>query len=149
MTNFGHLAQLDVKRDETREYPFTAIEVNGVSPVLHVVHAGESNKTYFNELLKRGNRNQRQIVSGKITTALIEDNRDENRKLYAKYVVKGWDETTVLDAAGKPVKFTAETCGEFLDALPDWLFDQLTSFCSDALNFVGDTAINVGDVGNV
>lgn len=146
MADFSHLAKLDVPASGTKDYELVQITINGKSPVLEVVHAGESNKVYFNELLKRGNRNQRQIVAGKITTALIEDNRDENRKLYAKHVVKGWRD--VADATGKPVPFTQEAALEFMEALPDWLFDQVTSFCSDPLNFVGDTSLDVGEVGN-
>ena len=146
MADFTHLSKLDVPTEVTKDYEMVQITINGKSPVLKVLHAGESNKPYFNELLKRGNRNQRQIVAGKITTSLIEDNRDENRKLYAKYVVKGW--TDVVDAAGKPAAFTPDTCLEFLEALPDWLFDQVTTFCSDAMNFVGETSLDVGETGN-
>lgn len=148
MSNFSHLSKLEVPREGTKDFELSSITINDVSPVLQVVHAGESHKAYFNELLKRGNRNQRQIVAGKITTALIEDNRDENRRLYAKYIVKGWTAGTVVDSEGKAVPFSAETCLEFLEALPAWLFDQVVSFCSDALNFVDNTSLDVGEVGN-
>lgn len=145
---FSHLSKLEVPASETQDYTMSQVTVNGVSPVLQVLPATEANKPYFNELLKRGNRNQRQITAGKITTALIQDNREENRKLYAKHVVKGWTDGTVLGDDGKPVKFTPEACLEFIEALPDWLFDQVTSYCSDALNFVGDTSLDVEEVGN-
>ena len=45
-------------------------------------------------------------------------NREQDRDLFPKFVIVGWD--GVLDSDGEPVEFTKENCADLLAALPDW-----------------------------
>lgn len=132
-TDFGYLKQLDVTKEKTAEFSMPQIMVNGKSPVLVVTPATEANAGYFNALLKRSKKAARLVRSGNISVQTIKDNRGEDRTLYPKYVVKGWRD--VVDATGEEVPFSAEACADFLAALPDWLFDDLNSFCKEPTNF--------------
>ncbi len=133
MTNFSHLGALEVSPDTTSEYTLHQITVNGASPVLTVAPATEANKPYFNALLKRASKTARQIQAGAVNTGLIEENRLEDRELYPKHIIKGWHD--VFDADGTKVNFNRGNLKEFLDALPDWLFDDLRSYCGSPANF--------------
>jgi len=134
MANFDHLKKLDVTKDKTATYTFGQIVVNDVSPILTVAPATEANKGYFNALLKRASKSARQVAAGKVSAALISENREEDRTLYPLYIVQGWE--NVFDADGNTVEFSKEACAEFLSALPDWLFDDLRNFCGKPDSFV-------------
>ena len=97
--------------------------------------ADASNKPYFNGLLKlqAKGRNRRRV-----TPELVDRNRREDRKLYAKYVVKGWE--NVFDKKGEAVTFTPAVCEEFLGAIETWMFDEFRDFCADPSSFLSDNA---------
>ena len=133
MADFSHLKELDVEASSTAEYTFHQVTVNGKTPVLIVSPATEANKPYFNALLKRSAKTSRQVRSGNINTGLIEENRDEDRELYPKHVVKSWRD--VIDAKGKDTPFTVSDCTDFLAALPNWVLDDLFAFCREPSNF--------------
>ncbi len=133
MADFSHLRALEVATDGTTEFALHQITVNGKSPVLHVAPATEANKPYFNALLKRSGRNVRQVRSGNINASMIEENREEDRELYPRHIVKGWSD--VLDANGEELEFSAGNCTDFLAALPGWLFDELRNFCGNPASF--------------
>jgi len=146
LTNFSHFQELAVKADNTAELTLHQVDIEGVSPTLIVGPATEANKPYFNALLKRSGRNARQVSSGKINAGMIEDNRDEDRQLYPKYVVKGWKDMTGAD--GNAVEFNTENCIDFLNSIPAWLFDDIRNFCGNPQSFVASTSLDVGEVGN-
>ena len=129
MANFSHLAKLEVSGNKTVD--FTIFQIEG-EPSLQVTAASESNRGYFNELLRKGGK--RQAKKTKLDAATIKTNREEDRVLYAKHIVKGW--TGVNDDKGKAVEFTEGECLGFLSSLPDWLFDELRAFASDIQNFI-------------
>jgi hypothetical protein len=131
MADFGHLRKLEVSDVKTVRLPIYQLEGE---PVLIVAPAGEANKKYFNELLKRSRKNMRRIQSQQFTAGLVAENRDDDRRLYSLFVIKGWEGVT--DATGKAAQFTEENVKSFLDALPDWLFDEIRQFCTNMQNFV-------------
>lgn len=133
MTDFSHMKALDVSADKVREYTFHQITVNGRSPVLTVAPATEANKPYFNALLKRAGKTSRALRVGAVNSGMIEENREEDKELYPRTIVKGWHD--VLDADGAEVKFSREECAQFLSALPNWVFDDFRNYCGDPANF--------------
>jgi hypothetical protein len=143
---FGHLKQLDVKSDSTADMTLHQIEVNDVSPTLVVRPATDANKPYFNALLKRSGRNMRQVQSGKITAGLIEDNREEDKVLFPKHVVVGWKD--MLDEKGKEIPFTEADCQDFVESLPNWLFDDICQFAKNPQNFLNTASVDVQATGN-
>ena len=106
--------------------------------------ADSSNKPYFNGLLKLQAKGRSRR---KVTPELVNRNRREDLKLYAKHVVKGWEQ--VFDKKGNPVKFTPAVCEEFLGAIETWMFDELRDFCADPQSFVSDDEYEDSDTEGV
>ncbi len=145
MADFGHLEALEVSADRTVEYVLHQITVNGMTPTLVVAPATQANKPYFNALLKRAGKIARALRTGNMTAAMIDEKREQDQKLYPKYILKGWCD--VADSKGKDVKFSPKEAESFLEQLPDWLFDDLCSYCTDPANFVQVLDIEV-EAGN-
>lgn len=141
MTDFANLKSLEVKAEKTS--PFTIYQIEG-EPVLHIAPATEANKPYFNALLKRSRKNQRRINSGNFTGAIIQENRDNDRELYPRFVIRGWDE--VIDSSGDAVPFNTQNATDFLQALPDWLFDEIRNFATDPQSFVNEPTVDVEEL---
>ena len=131
MAKFSHLQGLQLA--DTKEFELHQISVNGVSPVLVVKPSTESNKPFFNKVLQRMGKSARMLRSGKITPAMSAENRKDDRELFPKHVIVGW--SNVLDTDGTIVPYSQEECANFLNALPDWIFDELRAFCNDPANF--------------
>ncbi len=129
MTDFSHLKKLDVTEEKTVEYPI--YQING-EPTLILKPATEANKPYFNAVLKRSKRNIR-AVKGGINRKIIDDNRDEDKELYPKYVIAGWYDQ--IDAKGKKVEFSVKNCTDFIKALPNWIFDDIRAYASESSNY--------------
>lgn len=125
--SFDHLKKLDVKKDGTGE--ITLYEVTG-EPTLTVLPATESNRPYFNAFLKRARR----LTRGReVTAETMTQTRNDDRALYPQFVIKGWK--NVKDDTGQDAPFSKESAEQFVQALPDWLFDKLREFCINPMNF--------------
>lgn len=133
MTDFSHLEKLDVAGEKTATY--TLYQLAG-EPTLLVSSATESNKPYFNALLRKSRRNVRAVQAKNINAGTISENRDEDRALYAEHIVKGWE--GVKDSKNNTVEFNKENLKDFLEALPNWLFDEVRNFASRPENFIED-----------
>lgn len=136
MPAMANFANLQFKSKDTGRFTFYGIELldhkgSLVTPIFVVRNAGESNKPYFNEMLRRAEHLARR--KAKVTVELIKDNRDRDRDLYPKHVIVGWE--NVVDADGKPVPFSQDDCRAFLASVPDDMFDELREFCREAVNF--------------
>ncbi len=118
-------------------------------PYLDLVHAGETNKRFFNALLKRSRKNVRRMRAGAVDGATLALNRNEDRGLYPKHVVKGWGSkrgpSIVVDHDGNEFDFTEPNVYAFLKALPDWLFDDCRLFASEEANFLDEDDGEVPD----
>ena len=145
-SKFGHLKSLDVRGDTTTELTLHQIDVGGKSPTLIVAPATDANKPFFNAQLKRSGKSIQQIRAGRITAGMIEDNREEDRELYPRYVIKGWKD--MVDAKGKAVEFSVDACTDFIDSIPSWLFDDIRNYCGNPQNFVASASIDVETAGN-
>lgn len=132
--DFTHLKNLDVK-DKTSDFPIYQI---AGEPELILKPATEANKPYFNAVLKRTRRGMRALKAGAISQKMVADNREEDRELYPQHVIVGWRRVT--DAQGENVPFSPESCRDFLEALPDWIFDEIRNFAGDSSNFTGEMA---------
>lgn len=125
MNKFGHLKKLEVKGREVR---YTIYQVEG-EPTLIMKPATEANKPYFNAVLRRSKKNMRAINAGSVNSGIIAENREEDRNLFPKHVITGWEDVT--DSSGEPVPYTEEDCRDYLEALPDWVFDDVRAFASN------------------
>ena len=130
MSMFDHYQTRQVDADESRQV--TLYNVKG-EPVLFVKYAGEANKPYFNDLLRRNQKMARTLRGRAISTSVMEKTRESDRSLYSEHIVVGWEK--VVDRNGDPVEFTQENCLEFLKALPPEEFDEVRAFCTNQYNF--------------
>ena len=137
--DFSHLERMELSKG-TIEYEI--LEVEG-DPVLIGVFAGEQNKPYQNALLKRATRNVRKLRAGKMTAKELAANRDHDRELFPKFVLKDW---RVKDAGGNDAEFTEDNCRAFLYALPDDLVDDVRNHFSNPVNFREEDLIEPADV---
>lgn len=125
MTDFAHLKSKRLPSATMTMY------VNGEVPKLTGVFAGESNKRYFNEMLRRAEQLAKR--KAKVSVEIIKEQRDRDRELFPKYVITGWSD--VNDAEGKPVAFSQVECEGFLKALDDEQFDEVREYFKDVTNF--------------
>jgi len=148
VSDFSHLRKLDVQGAAVAEFELVELEGN---PVLVGVFAGETNAPYYNQLVKRSGKNSRRFRAGKLTTRELEDNREHDRELFPKHVIKSW--RGVMDSRGEPAQFSMANCLAFLSALPNWLFDDVRNHFSNPVSFVDDpddsvSAEEAEDLGN-
>lgn len=129
---FEHLSAYDPRGTSEFVLPIAG------RPSLKMRPAGQSNAPYFNAMAKRNAKSGqlRRLAQGQVDVDSIDQNRKEDRELYPVHVIVGW--TNVNDSEGKPVQFTAVTCREFLQALPDWIFDEVRNFAAIPANFLPD-----------
>jgi hypothetical protein len=130
--DFSHLKQLDIK-DKTTNYPI--IDIQGeVVPTLKIKPATQSNSPYFNAILRKSKSKVGSIQSGNININMLDENRTEDRKLFPKHVIVGWE--NVVDSSGEAVPYTFSDCKDFVNAIPDWIFDKIRNFAATSENFV-------------
>ncbi len=102
---------------------------------LIVKPATPENKRYNAASLHLSAKRQRRIVqTGSMTKAEADDDRNEDRVLYPKYVIVGW--RGIFNKAGELVPFSPEACAKFIKVLPLYLFDRLRMFCLKPERFV-------------
>lgn len=132
--DFSNLERMKVKPSATAIYTFHEIEGE---PSLLVKPAHEINKPYMNAVLKKGKRIIRSLRRGKMNTATLEENREQDYMLFPKYVVENWP-TPPSDVSGNPVPFSVENCEAFFRAIPIEMFTDLRDFCNDIDNYRDD-----------
>lgn len=142
MVDFSQLAVLEVGQ-QTVDYE--VYQIAG-EPILKLLPASESTKPYFNALLRKSGKKVRAMQSSRFSGAMIKENRAEDRILYAHHIIKGW--SNVTDANGQAVEFSAENVLDFLNALPDWIFEEIRRYASDIQNFIneGEESLDVEEV---
>lgn len=132
MSKFAHLQKLQV--NDVTAYVHLPEVCPGAK--LEVKIAGEANPLYWNALLKKTGRRARELGRNKISPEAIEQNRLEDRRLYPKFVIVGWE--GILDANDRPVEFSMEECYDFIAQLPNWLFDRVRDQAADPNTFIAD-----------
>ena len=76
---------------------------------------------------------------------MIASNRQEDKRLFSQYVVKGW--SGVKECTGEVVPYSKENVSEFLEALPSWIFDELRVFCTTPGNFLEEGVSEAEETG--
>lgn len=123
---------LQVNAQQTSNYTIYSIEN---TPTLTLAPANQVHKAYFNEVLRRNSQASRVKAQN---VALLEKNREEDRELYAKYILKGWK--NVKDRSGNDVAFSQENALAFLQAIPDYIFDEIRIYAQATENFLSPSA---------
>lgn len=130
MTDFSHLKQLEITG--TAQYPLTELEG---CPILIVKPSGETNKEYFNALLRATGAGKRQ-KKRKVDAAMVSEIRNKDKALYPQHVIVGWE--GMKDANGDGVPFSSDAASDFIAQLPDWVFDGIRAFCGEPESFIED-----------
>ena len=132
--NFGYLKQIDVKEDTTAEFPIVDLTNDEYEPRL-IVTCSRTCKPLLEQSAKDAvkNRGRRKTAQANINFDRI---RKEDREIFIEHIIKDWKE--VYDGTGNPVTFTKAACSNFINALPDYIFDELRGFCLNPANFAGD-----------
>lgn len=131
MSKFEYLSKYAVQDEKTAEY---IIHYLPGPPVLFVLPATEANKSYWKAILKKLNESKN-FRRKTVTDSMLKENRKDDRVLFGQYIIKGWKDMTDGDT-GQDIPFSTEDCAEFIQALPDHLFDELREFCTDPENFI-------------
>jgi hypothetical protein len=121
----------------------------GAKAVLILSPALECNSPYYNAMLKMSGQRQRQLAKAKTVTASdIDMARDEDRVLYPRFVIKGWEKVEGdgegLDENGY-VPFTRENAQKLCHQLPLELFDDVRNEATTPNRFYADDEIPAPD----
>ncbi len=110
--------------------------------------ATESNKPYYNAMLKLSGKRARTMARhGKMSVADLQKNRDEDRILYPKYVISGWEFVETEEDVDLPkeekvyVEFSLDMARELCRALPAHLFDRIRNHAATPEQFYPDDEI--------
>lgn len=136
MADFSFLNQYAVSGDSRARLTLFGITLaNGLSPTLIGRPCGQTNKGYFNALMRSSAK--RSLTSGsRQSPAAMAEHRKVDRKFYPEFVITGWED--VVDAKSKEVPFSVDDCKGFIGHLPDHVFDEVRAFFLDMNNFVED-----------
>lgn len=134
MSKFGYLKKLEIKDKTVRfELPFFA-ELGFENAYLKVKPADSTNKAYINAALRKsGNKNIQRMISSGVNSKMQEERRLIDKELFPLHVVVGWND--IPNSEGKPEPFSKEGIAEFIESMPDDMFDELRLFCMTPANF--------------
>ncbi len=134
MANFEHLSKLQLSENITVDYPLNNLKG---TPTLKLAPATADNKPFFNEVLRLARTNKTPKAKT-VSYDLVQEGREKDKDLFAKYVIKGW--SGIKDSEGREVPFSLANVQSFLTALPDWIFDEVRTFAGIPENFVDDSS---------
>jgi len=107
--------------------------------------ATQSNKPYYNAMLRTSGKRARQLAKrGTISVADLEKNRLEDRDLFPKFVIADWRHVEKGSDRGKPkedkeyVAFNRDAAKALCKKLPAHLFDRLRDHAATEENFYPD-----------
>jgi len=116
------------------KYTYIFYELEG-EPWIEVHPAAECNKRYFNAVLRKQKATRRKLAAGKIDTAMLKQNREEDRELFPKFVCTGkWGGWA--DENGNEIPFSVEAATDLFRQLPDHVFDDFRQDCNILSNFI-------------
>jgi hypothetical protein len=103
--------------------------------------ATEANRPYYNAMLKMAGKRVRTLIRGRVSPEDLAQNRDEDRRLYPKYVLVGWEHVETREDRERGwdekefVEFSAKGAAELCEKLPDHLFDRIRNFAATPEEF--------------
>lgn len=132
--SFGHL---EPDLTDPKRYPMPLIAAGAY---LLVLPATEVNRplrdAWLSDLAGTSRRDRvRRAAAGQADAGDDESQREDDLRLYPRFVVVGWH--GILNRAGEVVPFNRQNCEAFLRKIPIWMFDRLRTFVSLMSNFVG------------
>lgn len=150
MADYSYLRRLDVDEATTAEYVFD--EVPGAPSIIFKPMA-ESNPAYMSERIrlavekanadaeKQKTETKKQRRERLVSTAVIEEDRENDRVLMARTCAVGWG-VAPRDINGREPKFSEDECYQFLSALPNHMLDPCRGWVANIRNFISATAFS-------
>lgn len=135
MARFDHLKT----REIAGKTAWLSLPVVTSAARLQLRPATDANPAYHNGNLKMAVVRHRGSATRGVDKYDIAASRDDDRVLYAQFVLTGWE--GIEDCDGNVVPFSVEAATEFLEQLPDWIFDRVRLFAIQPENFVDHLAI--------
>lgn len=151
--DFGNLDHLQVGDTSSSTYDLFELEgYKGRTPKLFLKPAGEVNKPYWREILKRAAINAKRMrgggdKDGRQAGEALAANREHDRELFPLHVVTGWED--MVDGKRALVPYTRSEAVDFFKRLPNWLLDRIRDHAASPVNFVGEAAPAPADVEDV
>jgi hypothetical protein len=135
MADFSNFQQLEIKGHTAKfSMAMATPGPNGFRPVIIGRPASHENRAYRDEMLYDiGERFRASGGRVQLSADQMDQTRAKSRKMYAQFVICGWE--NVFDASGQEVPFSGEAATQFIAALPDWIFDEMRHFFEEPANF--------------
>lgn len=131
---FGQLKKFDVK-EATAWFEIPEL---GPKARIHCKLATENNKPYYNAMLRKSSKGLRRMAGGRITEQDLAKNRDEDRILFPKFVIIGWEDVPDGET-GELVPYSRENavvlCTDAPVGLPDHIFNTFRNWAASPENF--------------
>jgi hypothetical protein len=146
---FSNLKKFDVTSEMVHTHKMEDItlrdaEGNDHVPELVGKPATEVNKPYARLQLQKSNKRAKSMAARGATLETMDASREDDRSMYPRMVLTGWNH--IYDDAGQPVEFSLKHCEEFLQALPNYVFDSVRQAFITPQNFVA--GVDSEDLGN-
>jgi len=138
MAKFGKIAAKKVKSGAKADFEFFGIENMEGAMVTGRPAVRRLNLPYANAVLAKSERLNRQARASKDKASILIAQTDATREPFARYVLTGWK--NIKDENGKPVPFSTDDAIEFVNALPDFMYEELLVFFSTESNFVDEVS---------
>lgn len=138
MGRFDHLKQMEVTEASRSRFPVPALP--GAVLILAPATAA-LNKEIVRWSMQ--NPEHSKALQDALDTARADDEasnrdildivRDNDRRLYAEVICKGWEK--MPDEDGKDTKFSKGAAKDFFEQVPDWIFDDVRQHAQIPTNF--------------
>lgn len=135
---FKNLNRFQVSASSTTELRMSPFL--GKKAVLVLAPANDANPNYYNSFLKMTARIRKDLSSSSIDNESLNELRNVQRELFGRFVIKGWS-----GVEGEPggegvgddgmVPYTRENAVKLCRALPNELFDMLSSEAGSSASF--------------
>ncbi len=126
---FGRIKAASLKAGKT--VPLKLNQLPG-DPIVHIEHLGETNASWWNDsVAQAGAKDAAPDAKAKVTLKTLAAARAKNRAVIAKHAIRKLE---AIHDDGR--KATDADIPEFVDALPDHVFDIVKNFALDHNNFM-------------
>jgi hypothetical protein len=128
---FEHLHKLDIRE------AMSWMDLPEIAPKARILlkPATEANRPYFNAMLKMSGKRVRHMArSDMMTVEDLAQNREDDRVLFPRYVIAGWE--GFPDMEGNDVPHSVDHAADFCRQCPDWIFDRVRNHAGTQERFV-------------
>jgi hypothetical protein len=131
--DFSNLSRLAARKESIATFELIGVEGMEGAEIYGCPATRRANPRYFNAVLAAGEKLQRKMKSAGDKSSVYNAYKDAQRAPLAHYVLTGWK--NIRDRNGVDVTFSDDNALDFVMALPDSLFDEMSTFFEQEANF--------------